>query len=87
MHRQAALLASGVHDPRYRELIDELRRARIARGASQADFGAEIGRRQQFVSKYESGERRLDVVEFVDIARALKLPFDRMLKEIQATKP
>lgn len=32
-----------------------------------------IGHHQQFVSRYETGERRLDIVEFVDIAAALGL--------------
>lgn len=40
-----------------------------------------VGKRQQFVSKYESGERRLDVVEFVDAARALRIDWVQLLKE------
>lgn len=32
-----------------------------------------LGKPQQFVSKYEIGERRLDAIEFVDVARAIGL--------------
>ncbi|WP_303540133.1 helix-turn-helix domain-containing protein [Sphingomonas natans] len=48
-------------------LIDE----RKAKGLSQEAFAISIGRHQQFVSRYESGERRLDIVEFADVVRAL----------------
>ena len=36
-----------------------------------APFAVILGRHQQFVSRYETGERRLDVVKFMDVARAL----------------
>lgn len=39
-----------------------------------------IGHHQQFVSRYETGERRLDVVEFVDIATSLGLDPIALLK-------
>jgi len=60
-------------DPRYRAIIAELRELRLSRGLKQAELAKILGRRQQFVSKYESLERRLDLVEFVDIAFALSL--------------
>jgi Predicted transcription factor, homolog of eukaryotic MBF1 len=59
------------HDPRYRDLIDRLVAARKSKGLSQETLAKQLGRHQQFVSRYETGERRLDAVEFVDIAREL----------------
>ena len=38
---------------------------------TQTQLATLLGTRQQFVSKYESGERRLDVIEFFDVAHAL----------------
>lgn len=61
----------GFQDPRYKALVGRLIDARKASGVSQEAFAAKINRHQQFVSRYETGERRLDVVEFVDIASAL----------------
>lgn len=61
----------GFQEPRYRALVGMLIDARKASGVSQEAFAAKINRHQQFVSRYETGERRLDVVEFVDIANAL----------------
>lgn len=40
-------------------------------GMTQSDLADALGKPQSYVSKYESGERRLDVVEFISIARAL----------------
>jgi transcriptional regulator with XRE-family HTH domain len=66
-----AATVTGTQVDRYRALIALLRSARQDAGLSQAALAQRLGRRQQFVSKYEGGERRLDVVEFVDIAREL----------------
>ncbi|MFT3968157.1 MAG: helix-turn-helix transcriptional regulator, partial [Sphingobium sp.] len=40
-------------------------------GVAQAELAARMGRPQSFVAKYELGERRVDVVEFVAVAKAL----------------
>lgn len=63
----------GFHDERYRALVGALVEARKAAGLSQGTLADRLDRHQQFVSRYETGERRLDVVEFIDIARALAL--------------
>lgn len=47
--------------------------ARKSAGLSQAALADLLHRHQQFVSRYEIGERRLDIVEFVDVARALSI--------------
>ena len=46
---------------------------RAAAGLSQAEFASRLGRPQAFVSRLESGQRRLDVFEFVEISKALGL--------------
>lgn len=55
----------------YRSLIDHLVRARKAKGITQASLAQNLGRPQSFVSKIENGERRLDVVEFIEIAHLI----------------
>lgn len=45
--------------------------ARKASGKSQVELAQLLNRPQSFVSKVESGDRRLDVVEFVEICRAI----------------
>jgi transcriptional regulator with XRE-family HTH domain len=45
--------------------------ARKAAGLTQHALALRLKKPQSFVAKYEGGERRLDVVEFIGIARAL----------------
>ena len=80
-------MARGTHDKRYKSLIEMLGEARRSAGLSQTDLARKLGKRQQFVSKYESGERRLDVVEFADIARALRLDTAALVQAIPDPKP
>ncbi len=55
----------------YARLIDLLVAVRKSADIRQQALAKKLGRPQSFVAKYENGERRLDVVEFVTIARAL----------------
>ena len=65
---------------------DRLRRrlleARRARGLRQADLADRLGRPQSFVSNYERGERRLEVSEFIVIARVLGVDAAAMVAEL-----
>lgn len=77
-------MAQGIHDQRYQSAIEALRSARNEKGLSQAELGRLLGRRQQFVSKYEGGERRLDIVEFIDAATILEVDWVAVLKRAGA---
>ena len=55
----------------YAVFIDVLIDARKRKGLTQIAVAGLLGKPQSFVSKYESGERRLDVVEFCQIAKVL----------------
>lgn len=58
---------------RYSRLRDALIEARHTQGLTQAELASRLSKSQSFVSKYESGERRLDVVEFLDVCEALSV--------------
>jgi transcriptional regulator with XRE-family HTH domain len=51
----------------YKKLIEWLISKRILLGITQAQLAQTLGKHQSFVSKYENAERRLDVIEFIDI--------------------
>ena len=63
-------------DSAYDVLYPLLREVRKERRLSQAQVAKKLSRPQSFVSKYETGERRLDLVELRDVCEAigLKLP-------------
>lgn len=54
---------------RYREFLSRLRRAREGAGMTQAQAAAVLGKPQSFISRCETGERRVDVIEFEDFLR------------------
>ncbi len=60
-----------LQDPRYRALVDRLVEARYASGQTQRDIAAKLRRSPAFVGKYEVYERRLDVIEVMDVLRAI----------------
>ena len=51
------------HGPAYTALARRLREARRSAGLTQTEAAKGIGRPQSFISKCESGERRLDIIE------------------------
>ncbi|MGX5709262.1 helix-turn-helix domain-containing protein [Brucella lupini] len=64
----------------YRRLIELLIAARKDAGITQAELGRRIGQRQTFVSKFEQGERRLDIAEFITVTRAVGANLSMMLQ-------
>jgi len=53
----------------YRLFLTRLKEARLAAGLTQTEVAAKLCRPQSFLSKCESGERRVDVVELMEFAR------------------
>lgn len=70
--------------PAYIKFRNLLVDARKEAGLTQADLAVRLRRPQSFISKYERGERRLDVVEFLDVASALEIDPIRFLRRLQS---
>lgn len=60
-----------------------MKRARQKAGMTQADLARATGRTQAYISKFESGQLRLDVIDFILFARTLNLDAHRVLKELE----
>ena len=56
-----------------------LRRVRIDAGLRQVDLARRVDQPQSFVSKYESGERRLDLLELRQICKAVGLTLEEFV--------
>src|SRR5258708_828463 len=52
----------------HRDLVSRLRRARMAAGLTQAQVAKKLKKPQSFVARFESGQRRIDVVELSYVA-------------------
>ena len=64
-------------------LTQALVAARKASGLTQQDVAAQLGRSQSFVAKIELGERRLEVVELVEIARILGVSTGSLIAPVE----
>ena len=62
-------------------MLRALRQARKDAGLTQTEVGAKFGAHASFVSKCESGERRIDVVELADFCRIYRLDLPQFLKD------
>lgn len=65
--------------PEYQRLYATLRQLRVERDLTQAQLGERLGLTQRKVSLFESGDRRLDVIELIRIARALGVGLTELL--------
>jgi transcriptional regulator with XRE-family HTH domain len=72
-----------VFSPAYRRLRNWLVDARHAQRLTQVQLADRLGRPQSFVSKYERGERRLDFVEVLEIAEALRVDACDLVGELR----
>lgn len=71
----------------YARLVETLIAARKDAGIRQQALAKKLGRPQSFIAKYEGGERRIDVVEFIAIARALGADPITLFRNFAAGKP
>ncbi len=64
-----------IYNNEYRNLINKLRELRKKKQLTQAQLAAKIGVDQTLISKIETCERRIDVIELKNICSALNEPF------------
>lgn len=72
-----------LHSPQYARFRALLVDARLTAGVSQTELAARLGQPQPFVSKVERGERRVDLVEFLEIADALGIDPCRFIERLR----
>jgi transcriptional regulator with XRE-family HTH domain len=71
----------------YASFLEVLIAARKSAGVSQVELGARLGKTQTFVSVYERGVRRLDIIEFYAIAKALGVPPEHLFANVVRQLP
>jgi transcriptional regulator with XRE-family HTH domain len=81
-------MPKSLRSPRHDRLRAVLKRVRQEQCLTQHELATRLKRKQSFVAKYETGERRLDVIEYLEIAGALAQDPAGLLAEIaKAPKP
>ncbi|MHB8778561.1 MAG: helix-turn-helix domain-containing protein [Anaerolineales bacterium] len=72
------------NENRQREkLLLLLKELRQKRGVTQVELAEKLGVPQSFVSKYESGERQLDVLELRQICQFIGISFDNFARQLE----
>jgi transcriptional regulator with XRE-family HTH domain len=69
---------------KHRALISAVVGARKAAGLTQRQLAAKLKRSNSFVWKLEAGERQVNVLEFIEIARVLNVKPSALMAEIEA---
>jgi transcriptional regulator with XRE-family HTH domain len=82
MATSARRIRKSVHSPEQQLLRELLIAARDRAGLTQQKLAKRLGKHQSFVAKYEGGERRLDVIEFIVIAREIGADPVRVLRTL-----
>jgi transcriptional regulator with XRE-family HTH domain len=75
-------MAASIHTPQYEKFRLLIQEAREKKELTQAGLASRLGKPQSYVSKYESGERRLDVIEFLQVCRALDIAPMSVIKKL-----
>lgn len=74
-----------IHDPRYRLFVEQLAKDRKISGVSQKDLAQLLQLSQPDVSKIETFERRLDIIEAIDWLSALsETPLKRFIEILES---
>lgn len=77
------ILKKTIHSKQSQLLQSHLIQARRNAGLTQQQLATRISKPQSFVAKYEGGERRLDVIEFINICDALEIDADKVILAVR----
>ena len=68
-----------IYSGEYQKLVEKLKQARLSAGLTQKEVARKLGKPQSFVSKVESGERRLDAIELKFLAELYRVKMSTLL--------
>ncbi len=76
-----------IHSPAYRALIRGLRERRVELGLNQSQVAARLGHGRTWLQKVEAMDLAIDVIQTVDLLKALHIPLDAALELLQKDAP
>ncbi len=77
-------MSKSLHSQRYRLFRELLLAERERAGLTQVEVARLLKKPQSFVSKYERGDRRLDMTEFLELADVLAVDVPAFLERYRA---
>ncbi len=76
-------VSKSIFTTEYAVFRDLLRELRTEKGLTQVQLSETLGMPQSFVSKYETGERRLDVIELREVCKSLGATLAAFAKKLE----
>ena len=74
-------MKKAIYSPEHQYLVSQLKKARIATGLDQTEAGKHLKRTQSYVSKVESGQRRIDITQLKEFAQLYKKKLSFFIKD------
>jgi transcriptional regulator with XRE-family HTH domain len=84
--KKRAPLRKSLFSPSYDRFLEVLRQARVESGLTQTDAARLLGKPQSFIAKCEQGERRVDVVELLELCRIYGVSLSEFVDKIDTQK-
>jgi transcriptional regulator with XRE-family HTH domain len=77
-------LPKSIYTERHKKLCELLRKQRKAAGLTQTIVAERLGKPPSYVAKYEGGDRRLDILELMDVAAAIGFDPCRLIRALRS---
>lgn len=74
------IMPKTIYSKEHRKLVEKLKKARKGSGLDQEDVAKLLGVSQSYISKMESGQRRIDIIQLKRFAKVYKKKIDYFLK-------
>lgn len=74
-------MPKSLNSPRHELVKSALIEQRKAAGMTQTEVAEKLGRPQSYIAKVEGGERRIDIVELIDLAQVIGLDLGALLND------
>lgn len=75
---------ASLHSAEYERFIDMLVERRKASGLSQQELADGLGLPQSLIAKIEKRERRVDIIELIQLASVVGFDVSRLVREVRA---
>lgn len=76
-------MKKSIYSAKHKKLCTFLAKARKEANLTQQDLADKLKKHQSFVAKYEGGERRLDLIELIEISNFIQLDIGQLLSKLK----
>jgi len=74
-------MAKNIYSKEHKRIVAKIKQARIEAGITQEEIAKLLGRTQSYLSKIESGQRRIDINLLAELAQVYKKEINYFIKE------